>query len=181
MADDATRALLNQADAVLRAEGHADLADDIKREFETYYIDSFTRSLLFGFTEIGDHPPANEWLDSVHKRIHDKIGDHWCQYFHFHDLEILNRGFPVVFNPDKYDIADYKDHFAGHYIGQFSWLHHGFAGVITYWAVQVTCSGATFGMGAVTFICAPISGLAEHVMDKRIAPPLAERLWLRAQ
>lgn len=179
-ADVALENLLSQAQGVLRNTGHNELADEIDIEFIMHYRNGFER-LALGEKEIGDHPPMSKWLDSVHKRIEDAIGDFWCKFFHFHDIYILNQGFPVVWNPSKYDLKDYNDHFAGHPIFGFIFEHHGVAGVITYWIVQGVCSGATMGMGVVTFACGPISDLAEFIMDKKIAPPIAERIWKRAQ
>jgi hypothetical protein len=178
--DYAINGIIRQAVAALKANGHAETAEQIMGEYEQNYVSAVAR-LVAGEKEIGDHPPLNEWLDSVHERIHGKLGNYWCQYFKLHDIEILNHGIPVVFNPKSYELADYKDHFAGHPDGPLSWVHHGVAGVVTYWAVQITCTGATFGMGMIGFVCGPLSGLAEHVMDKRIAPPIAERVWTRAQ
>lgn len=179
-ADEALEAILYRADAVLRAEGHDKLADEISNEYIANYQNSFTMRLL-GFKEIGDHPPANEWLDSVHDRIEGAIGEYWCQFFHFHLIFVLNHGFPVVLAPKQYDLPDYSDHFAGHMISDWRFKHHGVAGGLTWIAVQVTCSGATSGLGMATFVCGPISGLAEFGMDKYLAPPLAERIWQRAQ
>lgn len=180
MIDNSIDNILKLADGVLRARGEIALADDISFEYSVFYA-GYVECLAAGCSkEIGDHPPINEWLDGVHKKIHDKIGDYWCQFFHIHDLEILNRGIPVVFQPVSFELIDYKDHFAGHMYGRFSFVHHGVAGVVTYWAVQVACSGATAGLGAASFFCGPISGFAEFVMDKNISPPLAERIWDRA-
>lgn len=177
-ADIAIENLVSLAVVVLRQKGNLELADDIGYEFERYYQFGYTKQML-GIEEIGDHPPMNEWLDSVHNKIEDAIGNFLCEYFHFHDLYILNMGLPIVFNPKKVDLKDYLDHFSGHLIWGWFWEHHGVAGVITYWVVTGVCSGATSGMGLVTFACGPIAGMAEHVMDKRIAPPIATRIWER--
>ena len=105
----------------------------------------------------------------------------WCQYFHVHDIFILNFAIPVVFKPADFEQADYLDHFAGHPLDLWTWDHHGFAGVVTYWAVNIACGAATAGMGVATFACNPISTLAENVMDRRIAPPLGTKIWTKAQ
>jgi hypothetical protein len=180
MADEAIQNLIERADGVLRARGEMETADEISLEYTVYYRGAVTCMVAGCAKEIGDHPPLNEWLDGVHEKIHTKLGDYWCQFFHLHDLEILNHGLPVVFNASKYELDDYKDHFAGHMSGAFTWVHHGVAGVVTFWSVQAACSGATAGLGAAAFFCGPIAGFAEHVMDKRIAPPLADRVWKRA-
>lgn len=178
--DEAIHNLLSKADVILRAEGHYDLADEIQLEYMLVYSGAVTRQML-GMKEIGDHPPLSEWLDTVHEKIHEAIGDWLCKQFHFHDLYILNRGLPVVFYPKKYQLKDYLDHFAGHLIWGWFWEHHGVAGVVTYWVIDGVCIGATYGLGIVTFVCGPIASLGEQVMDKRIAPPIGERVWKRAQ
>jgi hypothetical protein len=178
--DEAIANLLNKADVILRAEGNYDLADEIQLEYMLVYKGAVMRQFL-GLKEIGDHPPLSEWLDTVHDKIHDTIGDFLCKQFHFHDIMILNYGLPVVFSPKQYKQKDYLDHFAGHLIWGWFWEHHGVAGVITYWVTDGICIGATYGLGIVTFVCGPIASLAENVMDKRIAPTVGERIWKRSQ
>jgi len=176
--EQALKNLLARADGVLRNTGHDDLADEIFYEYDTYYRGSIVNKAM-GIAEIGDHPPLSEWLDSVHKKIEDAIGKFLCDFFHFHDIFIINHAIPVVFNPSKYELKDYLDHFSGHLIWGFWWEHHGLAGVITYWTVEAICSVSTGGVGLAVFACGPIAGLAEHVMDKRLAPPIARRIWDR--
>jgi hypothetical protein len=178
--DDAIFNLINLAVNVLNVQGHYAIAGDIEVEYLLHYRGAVTAQVL-GVKEIGDHPPLSEWLVKVHDKIHDAIGDFLCKYFRFHDIFILNYGLPVVFNPKQYKLNDYKDHFAGHHIWGWFWEHHGVAGVVTYWLVNGVCIGSTYGLGIVTFICGPIASLSENVMDKRIAPPIAERIWKRAQ
>lgn len=172
--------LMGKITVVLMAEGHDKLAEDIGYEYEQHYQKALTRHLL-GFDEIGDHPPMNEWLDSVHERIHEVLGDFVCQYFRFHDIYILNHGIPVVFRPSAYDLKDYKDHFAGHLIFGWWFEHHGVAGVVAFWLVDGACIAGSYGLGIITFVCTPIASLAEKVMDKHIAPPIAEAIWKAAQ
>lgn len=173
-------ALIGRAVLVLSYEGHHKLADDISYEYEQFYRFALTRNLL-GIDEIGDHPPMSEWLDEIHQKIHDALGDMLCQYFRFHDIHILNRGIPVVMRPGLYDLKDYKDHFAGHLIFGWWFEHHGVAGVAAYWLVDGACIAGSYGLGIIVFVCSPIASLAEKVMDKHIAPPIAERIWNRAQ
>jgi hypothetical protein len=173
--DDTFKHVFNRVNVVLRAEGHGELADEIAHEF-TFYSDHYKRQAL-GMTDIGDHPPMSEWLVKVHDKIELALGEFWCKFWHFHDIKILNYGIPVVFHPAEYDLADYKDHFAGSLIAGFWWDYHGVAGVITYWAVNLTCSFGTSGIATSLFVCGPIASFAEHVMDKRLAPGFATRIW----
>jgi hypothetical protein len=178
--DEAIFNYIDLAVRVLNVRGHYAVAGGIEFEYLTVYRNAVTAQAL-GVKEIGDHPPLSEWLVTVHDKIHEALGDFLCKYFRFHDIYVLNYGLRVVFNPKDYDLKDYKDHFAGHLIWGWFWEHHGVAGVVTYWVVNGTCIGATYGLGVVTFVCSPIASLAENVMDKRIAPPIAERVWKRAQ
>lgn len=178
LADEAMENMLRLADSLLRAEGHDRVADDIANEYIAGYRNGFARMFL-GMKEIGDHPPISEWLQTVHKRIHDALGDFLCQWSHLHDMYILNHS-NVVFKPKMAkDLKDYKDHFAGHLIWGWWWEHHGFAGVATYWVINGACIGASYGLGIITFVCNPIATYAEHVVDKTIAPPIAEKIWER--
>jgi hypothetical protein len=178
-ADQAMDQLILTAGIYLRAEGHDALADEIGLDYQLKYRGHFTRMFL-GEKEIGDHPPVSQWIETIHAEIHEAIGDWLCQGSHLHDMYILNHG-NVVFKPSMAtDLKDYKDHFAGHLIWGWYWEHHGFAGVVSYWLVNAACTGATSGMGLVTFACGPIAGFAENQVDKRIAPPIAERIWKRS-
>lgn len=178
--DEAIDNMFKWAFVILRAEGRTDVADQIEFEYATVYKDYFQRSVL-GILEMGDHPPLNDWLKTAHEKIHDIVGDFICKQAHLHDIYILNYSIPVVFSPKSYKLDDYLDHFAGHLIWGWFWEHHGFAGVVTYWAVNGACIGMTWGLGVVPFVCSPIATLAEDIMDKRIAPPMGERIWKRAQ
>jgi hypothetical protein len=175
--DNAVNALLGRADDVLRAQGHMKLADEIAADYIVYQ--HAYKKMVFGDKEIGDHPPMSEWLTNVHNKIEGAIGEFWCEFFHFHDIKIINYAVPVVFNPKLYKLEDYKDHFAGHLILGFWWEHHGLAGVVTYWLVTAVCAAGTSGMGAATFACSPIAAVSEHVIDKHLAPPVASRIWKR--
>jgi hypothetical protein len=178
--DQAIFNLIDLTIEVLNVKGHYKLAGEIETEYLVYYQDSVLRQ-VFGEKEMGDHAPLSDWLVGVHKKTHEALGDFLCQYFRFHDIFIINFGVPVVLNPKLYDLKDYKDHFAGHLIWGVFWEHHGVAGVVTYWLINGVCIGATYGLGVLPFVCSPIASLGENVMDKRIAPPIAERVWQRAQ
>jgi hypothetical protein len=178
--DEAIDNMFKWSFVILRAEGRTDIADTLEFEYSVVYKDYFQRSVL-GILEMGDHPPMNEWLKTAHEKIHDVVGDFICKQAHLHDIYVLNQSIPIVFDPKSYKLDDYLDHFAGHLIWGWFWEHHGFAGVVTYWTVNGACIGMTWGLGVVPFVCSPIATLAEDIMDKRIAPPMGERIWKRAQ
>lgn len=153
-------------------------AVQIKSEYDAKFKNYYATK-RFRLNEIGDHDYMFEWAKVWHEKIHAKLGDKWCQLIHTHDLFILNYGIPVVRAPKEFDLVEYKDHFAGHMKSEWSFVHHGVAGVVTYWAVNTACAVGTWGLGIVAFACSPIASAAEFVTDKHIAPPLAERIWER--
>jgi hypothetical protein len=179
--DGTIASIIAQSDVVLRAYGFNDYADKITREYQVAYAGWLSCYASMCSKEIGDHPPLWQWLAAIHDGIESRIGENMCKFFHLHDLYILNHAVPVVLHPVGYELADYLDHFAGHMKNRFSWEHHGLAGVVTYWAVQTMCTGATAGLGLISFACGPISDISAHVMDKRLAPPVASRIWERAR
>jgi hypothetical protein len=176
-----TARIIQRSVAALNHFGYKADAKKIAVEYETNYK-FFYEKRFFGDKEIGQHDPMNIWMELVHVAVHIKLGDFWCQYFHTHDLFIINFSTPVVLNPSSaFDKIDYGDHFAGHPTGRWSWDHHGLAGVVSYWAATATCGAATYGLGIITFVCNPISTFVEEVMDRKIAPPIGGKIWDRSQ
>jgi len=172
-----TARIIQRSVAALNHFGYKADATKIASEYDANYK-FFYENRFYGDKEIGQHDPMNIWMELVHVAVHIKLGDFWCQYFHTHDLFIINFATPIVLNPlSAFDKIDYVDHFAGHPTGRFSWDHHGLAGVISYWAATATCGAATAGLGLITFVCGPISGFVESGMDKYIAPPIAGKIW----
>lgn len=182
MLDDTLESTIVRGEKALRHFGYEAEADKMAVEFHMAYKNYFVRTNLNGGVpvEIGQHPPMNIWVELVHATLHIKLGDFWCQYFRVHDLFVINFAVPVVFKPKGFRLDDYLDHFAGHPLSAFKWDHHGLAGVVTYWTTNIACGAATAGIGMLTFACGPISGLAETVMDRRIAPPIGRRVWNKA-
>ena len=171
-----TARIIQRSVAALNHFGFKDDATKIAGEYESNYK-FFYENRFFGMKEIGQHDPMNIWMELVHVAVHIKLGDFWCQYFHTHDLFIVNFATPVVFNPSAFDKIDYLDHFAGHPLSRWSFDHHGLAGVVSYWASTAVCGAATAGLGLLTFVCGPISGFVENGMDRYIAPPIAGKIW----
>lgn len=176
--DKAIGNMIKRADTVLRYKGFALEADKISVEYQTHYRTAVV-DYVVGKKELGDHPPLSKWLTTVHEKIEDLIGTYLCKYFHLHDIYIFNYTVPVVFHPELYKQREYLKHFAGRHQAFFMWDYHGLAGVVTYWIVNIACSAGTSGMGAVAFVCGPISDLSEHYMDLDIAPPIATKIWER--
>lgn len=177
--DRAIANLLTQADTVLRSHGAHRTADEIKSEHLAKFADYYAKGVISGL-EIGDHDPMSAWLVVVHQKIENALGEFLCSFFHFHDLFVLNYGLPVVFHPASYNFKEYNDSFSGHKTMGFFWIHHGVAGVVTYWISNFVCGGVTAGMGMITFVCGAICGFIESSMDTYLAPPMAQKIWDRA-
>jgi hypothetical protein len=173
-----TARIIQRSVAALNRFGYNEEAEKIEGEYKEYYS-TFYNDQYFGVSKsIGQHPPMNIWMELVHVVIHIKLGDFWCQYFHTHDLFIINFATPIVlFKTKAFDKVDYLDHFAGKPIGRWSWDHHGLAGVISYWMASAACGSATAGLGLITFICGSISGFVENNMDRYIAPKIGGAIW----
>jgi hypothetical protein len=168
--------MVDKTSRVFEGLGDLDSAQRIETEYKirfAYFNENFNTK------EMGDHEHLSEWLLDWHNKIHNKIGDELCKFFHTHDLFIINYSIPVVRAPESFDLPEYSDHFAGHMSGPYSFVHHGLAGVVTYWSVNAACSVGTYGMGDIVFACSPISSLAEFAMDKYISPKLALKVWTR--
>lgn len=156
----------------LRLKGYDEVAEAIEDEakgFEGY----LSRSAA-----IGDHKPLSDFLARVCFIAEALLGEYTYKALHIDDLFILNFGIPVTFDPNQ-DSAwcqetkestckiDYRLHTVP------------VLGVVTYWAAWGGCTGATWGAGAITFICAPIGSFAENVMVLYFAGDISNRVWDR--
>lgn len=176
-----TARIVQRSVAALNRFGYKEDAKKIEGEYEKDY-QYFYEHQYFGIKQIGSHPPMSLWLELVHTVAHIKLGDGWCEYFHVHDLFIINFATPVVlFKTQAFDKADYLEHFAGKPIGRWSFEVHGLAGVVSYWAAAAACGSATAGLGLITFICGPVSTFVENGMDRYIAPKVGGAIWERHQ
>jgi hypothetical protein len=158
---------------------------------ETEYQNVYSRSVHMTYlgiesADIGDHMPLSQWLADWYDKIEVILGPTVMKLTHLVDIKILNYGIPVVFHPAGYkgetwDIVDYRYHFAGR-MEDNGWMfvHHGVAGVVGYWTTWSVCVGATWGAGAIVFICSPIGNAAEYAVDRWAAPPISDWVYCRA-
>lgn len=160
----------------LRREGHDDVADQVcgdwERRFRPYLVNVMAEGL-------GDHKPLSEWLAVVCMALKSSLGEFTYVALHLDDLEIINFGLPVMFDPhasaewcrelpdDPCD-QEYKEHAAP------------VIGVTSYWLAYWGCTAGTMGAGALVLICTPVGMLTESIVMIRIAPGIAERIWARA-
>lgn len=176
MMDVTTARIIQRTVSAMRRFNAFEDATRIEMDYQNHY-QHFYAERNVGMKEIGQHPPMNIWMEAVHVVAHIKLGDFWCQYFHVHDLFIINFATPVVFHPADFDKIDYLDHFSGHLISRWKWDHHGLSGVVSYWTSTAICGAATSGIGVITFVCNPVATFVEELMDRKIAPQIGGRIW----
>jgi hypothetical protein len=176
MVDKSLQNMVRLSAFTLRKKGYYDEARRIEQEYGQYY-NHYTFNHAIGLVQdIGDHPPMWEWLDKLEKDLRELLGDFVMQVTRLEDLRTFNYAIPIVLHPDG-DIRsepptlitklDYKQHFVP------------FAGALSYWTAWGVCTGATWGLGAVIFICSPIGMIAERVVETKIAPDLSDKIWER--
>lgn len=188
-------AMFRFAEIKLRQRGERDLAEQLDQEWLTVGSD-----MLVAFEAIrdtGDHDPFSEWVAVWYARIEAVLGVNVMETTHLRDIWVLNFTLPVVFHPQADSPwcrevrpndncrDEYRRHFAGTKYQRDpdpeadKILHHGFAPVITYWAVWAGCQMATSGMGSM-LICGPAGSAAEFSIERWVAPGLGYRLYDRA-
>lgn len=159
-----------------RRVNRPDVADQIcgdwERRFRPYLMNVMAEGL-------GDHKPLSDWLAIVCITLKDVLGETAYVALHLDDLEIVNFGLPVMFDPhvsaewcreppDTDCGEEYVEHTAP------------VIGVTTFWISYWGCVGGTMGAGlALSVICTPVAMLTERLVLIRIAPGIAERIWAR--
>lgn len=195
----ATEAFTNMfkfAAGELERRGKHNMAERLLHEWESSY--SYYVAGMLG--DVGDHQPVSAWISLWYAALSAELGDDFMEKSHLKDIWVLNLTLKVVFDPNqeaewcgeqmhKYPAdtcqAEYRRHFAGtKYVSNDpyatdQYLHHGFAGVVTYWLVWGACEFATSGTGWF-LICTPAGTLAEVMIEKKVAPKASDRLWDRS-
>lgn len=167
----------------LRERGFETDANEIEREYSEKYVGAVSLLLEPGFRDIGNHKPLSEWLATVMAVIEMDIGFQTAQMLHLTDIDVINFGIPVVFNPCNFPMdgvpnpreLEYLEHFAAS-----PKYGPAFVPVITYWVTQLACTVGTWGAGLVTMVCSPLSMAAEYGMYRIIAPTLSVVVFNRA-
>ncbi len=176
--DRAVEGWVRVAAFILKLKGHDKEAAKIENEYFTFYSTASVDFYNHRMQAVGDHPPASEWLQEVYDYVESVLGERTMALFHLDDIKTVNYCIPVVFNPEgevrvepvvSWGQAEYSLHFDP------------FAGVLGYWTTYIACLVATYGGGvALPFICTPIGQLTRKVVEYKIAPPLGERIYCRA-
>lgn len=183
-----------EAERQLTKAGRPDEAERLAAEWEGFGQEYLMALADPELTDVGDHSPFSEWIAVWYAQLEAVLGVQIMEMTHLRDIWVLNYTLPVVFRPhegaawcldmDGGDCeAEYRRHFAG-----TKWQkrpdpdadevqHHGFAGVVTYWAVWGGCTAATSGVGSL--FCGPAGTGAEFVMERYVAPGLSDRIYAR--
>lgn len=186
-ADQALSHLIVAASWALERRGYHAEAVQMRSEYQERYqrgIHEYALGIVP--VDIGDHAPLSQWLETQYQKLAKLLGPTLMRALKLEDIRILNYSIPVVFHPngykgDKWDMLDYRDHFAGTRTKLFYPLteHDGFAGVVSYWVVWAVCTGATWGMGAIPFICSPIAELSDFAIEKWVAPKMSDAIFCK--
>jgi hypothetical protein len=176
--DEALENIITGIVAVLRQKGFNRDADTIESEYYLKFQGAVSK--VVALKEIGSHEPLSQWLLDVHNKVHDLIGEFLCKMTRVHDIWTLSYAIPVMFAPSKYSQEEYRDHFHGHRWIGWIWVHRGGVPIITYWVINGVCGGLTYGMGWVTFVCGPISGFGQTIMEDYFSEDLSDFVWTRA-
>lgn len=190
LAQEALTKALNRAADAFDDRGRPELGQRLRREWTA-------RSAL-GLMDTGDHEPLSLWIAQWYQILEDVFGADFLELTHLRDIWVLNFTLPVVLAPDEAapwcqeqlrshpeDTCDreYRRHFAGTKYGGIDPyatddLHHGFAGVVTYWLVYGACEAATYGTGQI-LLCGPAGTAAEDSMEMFLAPAISGNIWTR--
>lgn len=155
----------------LNDKGYSKLAKELEKDWKRF--DGFlVRGLLLN-RDIGWFEPLIEWLALAYESIELALGIELCRSLRISDLKTINHGIVVVFRPCHYGESEFKLHFI------HDEKYRGFAPVISYWAAAISCTAALHGAGYF-FVCSPAAMVIERVVDKRIAPRVAPKLYKAA-
>ena len=195
LAFDAFDSMFAKAQVELKKKGRADLAAKLSDEWQDFGQDLLAAMASGAVGDVGDHEPFNQWVAEWYAKLEAILGVQIMELTHLRDIWVLSYTLPVVFRPsvdsawclevpeDDTCQDEYRRHLAG-----TKWQrkpdenadavqHHGFAGVVTYWAVWAGCTAATSGAGSL--LCGPAGTGAEFVMERYFAPGISDRIFLR--
>jgi len=189
--DRSIEGMVRYAAWALKRKGYDADADQLVNEYNGFYTHAVV-NYHDGIVpvDLGDHKPIWEWLATWYDKIEAKLGVKLCQILHLQDLKVLNFGIPVVFRPkkaeqwclettDKPCQDEYRLHFAGQMTGKWSWEYHGVLNVAAYWTTWGVCVAATFGAGAIGFICGPIGTVVEMGVGKYVSPKASDFVFCK--
>lgn len=132
-------------------------------QFKNYVQKHFNAHNLF------DHKPYSDWLVSFYAALVSTLGEQFCIYMHFDDINEINYALTVVLTPTdpQWDIVEYRKHFVPMVEG------------IAYWFSWIACEAITFG-STVTLLCNPIGTLIEDIATCCVSPQISDAVYKRA-
>lgn len=152
----------------LRKQEKHELAKKLETEWRK--LDGYLIDVVVNNRDIGWFKPLIEWLAVTYELIELELGLELCRALRISDLKTINHGIIVVFRPCYYGLKEFTLHFV------HDDKYRGFAPVISYWAAALSCTAALHGAGYF-FVCSPTAMLIERVVDKRIAPKVAPKIY----
>lgn len=178
----------------LREEGRPDDARRLTAEWSGTY-----RNIVLGLNgDVGDHTPFNDWIAIWYSLLEEQLGVEFMEFSHLRDIWVLNFTLPVVFKPHadeqwcmeqlaRHPTDTCKREYARHFTGtkyddegsdplDTAPLHHGFSGVVAYWAVWTACEAATWGTGWFV-VCMPAGMIIERGTEVLISPRISDKIW----
>lgn len=178
--DDTLDAIIRVAVVNMRAGG--DLywrdADRIEWQWNHKYRGMLVRDALT--RGIGSHHPLIQWLADAYAVIEAALGVEVCKALHLSDIETLNRGVVVVFNPRSFPMDDVPgariDEYRRHFAYDDTMNHYyGVSAVVTWWGISIGCWAGTSGFGA--FLCAIAATGGEWLMGHVLGPKLSDLVY----
>lgn len=196
LAKDAFDAMFELAARQLREHDKHDQADELLRDWRRHYA-----FVILGVTpeDMGDHAPWNDWIAAWYQRLEAEFGVDYMEWSHLRDIWVLNHSLVVAFAPEQSapwcqeQLASHpgdtcQREYARHFVGtkydepgsdpyNTSVEHHGFAGVVAYWATWAACQYVAAGSG--WLICMPAGTLVEMSIERLVAPGVSDMIWKR--
>lgn len=171
-------ALLMLACFQLRLHGHEGACQKLKEEWQGGMRRRY-RWAVVDTEGLGDHQPLSIWLAGVYLMLENYLGSNLLELLHLDDINVFNYSVPVVRDPhegaawcQELPLTPCKEEYAEHFVP--------LSGVAAYWVAWATCTGATWGMGAVAMLCSPVGMLTEKFVVVYVGPKLSAKVWARA-
>jgi hypothetical protein len=173
--------LVAEAADVLRESGQPQIAAKVEADWKKHYARGLTAAdfvLGHGKDDLGDHPPAIEYLAHLYDLLMQYSGGLARQVRLVEDINTLNYALPVVFQPNgawqsgdfAADQIEYRKHFIP------------FANIVTYYAALYGCKYATGQyIPELERICKPLAERLEWYMGRHVAWKISDAIFQAAR
>lgn len=168
LSNDAITNIVKLSALKLKRAGHKETADEIEAIWR-YYNGRIIDLAVFN-RDIGWFEPISDALALIYDLTEQRLGFDVCHALRIDDLKTINFGLRVAFRPCYYGHDEYLKHLAK------DPKYRALLPVLSYWTVVIGCSYATYGIGY-PFICSPAAYVIEKVVQNRIAPKVADKLY----